>query len=97
MPALNKLAIGNVGPGHLREVLTAAGATGLSKQSAQHLRNDLSTVFGDLWRDEQIAENPMASVKLPKGLSVDSRPRVILSDAEFAELMASTASHRTSA
>ncbi|HKO53333.1 MAG TPA: tyrosine-type recombinase/integrase, partial [Polyangiaceae bacterium] len=88
LPELGKLAIARVRPSNVRDVLTASGAAGLSKQSVQHLRNDLNGVFGDLWRDEQITENPVARVKLPKGLAVDARPRVILSDSEFAELMA---------
>ena len=88
LPELGQLSVKVTRPAHIREVLDAAGKT-LSKQTVQHLKNDLSGVFGDLWRDEVIAENPVARVQLPKGLRSDWRPRIILTDAEFAEFASS--------
>lgn len=82
-PEIGPLGVGEVRSAHIREVLEAAGSKGLSRQSVTHLRNDLSGVFDDLWRDEVIAENPVARCRLPKGLPVDKRPRVILTDDEF--------------
>ncbi|HWA77875.1 MAG TPA: hypothetical protein VG937_36325 [Polyangiaceae bacterium] len=90
VPLLEKLSVKAVRPLHVREVLDEASKAGLSKQSVIHVRNDLSAVFGDLWRDEVITENPVKRVKLPKNLRVDGRGRVILSDAEFAHFMAAS-------
>lgn len=90
LPLLEKLSVKAVRPLHVREVLDEASKAGLSKQSVIHVKNDLSAVFGDLWRDEVIAENPVKRVKLPKNLRVDGRARVILSDAEFAHFMAAS-------
>ncbi len=87
LPELQHLAPGAVSGKHIRSVLELAAET-LSKQSVIHLRNDLSTVFGDLWRDELIKENPVQRVKLPKKLRVELRRRVQLTDPEFARFMA---------
>ncbi len=84
---LQHLAPGAVTGKHIRSVLELAGQT-LSKQSVVHLRNDLSAVFGDLWRDQLIAENPVKRAKLPKKLRVELRRRVQLTDGEFARFMA---------
>lgn len=72
----------------IREVLEHARDAGKSRQTIVHLKNDLSAVFGDLWRDEVIAENPVAKAEIPKGAHVDERDRVILSEHEFARFMA---------
>jgi integrase len=88
VPELGATPVDQVRPGDIRELLEAAGEAGLSKQSVQHLKNDLGGVFGALWRDEVINENPVARVKLPKGLRSDRRPRVILNDVEFARFAA---------
>jgi integrase len=87
VPEIGALPIDEVRPGDIRDLLERAGET-LSKQSVTHVRNDLGTVFGALWRDEMIPENPVRRVKLPKGLRVDRRPRVILTDDEFARFCA---------
>ncbi len=73
---------------HPRSSRRRSGTAGLSKQSVQHLKNDLSGVFGDLWRDELIPENPVARVKLPKNLRSDKRPRIIIPDDMFRVFMA---------
>ncbi len=87
LPEISHLEPGAVRAHHIKSVLDEAGKT-LSKQTVIHLRNDLSAVFGDLWRQEAIPENPVARTKLPKKLRVDGRPRVQLNDQEFARFMA---------
>ncbi len=87
LPEITHLAPSAVRAHHIKSILEGAGET-LSKQTVTHLRNDLSAVFGDLWRDEVIPENPVAKTRLPKKLRVDHRPRVQLNDREFAQFMA---------
>lgn len=54
-----------------------------SRQNLVHLKNDMSSIFQALWRDEIIAENPVARVLVPKNAKTDDRTRVLLSDDEF--------------
>lgn len=91
VPYIGHLSVDQVRAGQVRETLEHAGAAGLSKISVNHLKNDLSSVFGSLWRDELIAENPMARVRLPRGLREDRRARVVLIDSEFVALVESGA------
>jgi hypothetical protein len=58
VPEIGPMPVSSVGPGDFRAVLEAAGEAGLAKRSVQHLRDDLGSVFGALWRDEEIDENP---------------------------------------
>jgi integrase len=89
MPMLERLRSENVKASHIREVLDSARDLGKSRQTIKHLRNDLSGIFDDLWRDELIPENPVLRVRLPEGAKVDGRSRVVLTDQEFARFMAS--------
>jgi integrase len=86
---IGQLPVGDVKAGHVREVLDAAHAAGKSKQTLQHIRNDLLGIFGELWRDEVIESNPVERVKIPDGAKVEERRRVLLSDLEFDRFMAS--------
>ncbi len=87
LPHVGNMTVDAVRPRHIRMVLEAAAEAGLSKQSVTHLRNDLGGVFGELWREETIGENPVKRVKLPSGLKKDKRPRVTPTDDEFASFM----------
>jgi integrase len=49
---------------------------------------DISSVLGELWRDEVVSDNVALRVAIPKGAATDNRERVILTDAEFEALMA---------
>ena len=81
----------SIRPADIRGVLEAAATSGLSLQTVEHLRNDLGSVFGRLFRDEEIRENPMARVALadlevkPKQ---DKRPRVQPTDEQFSRFAA---------
>lgn len=85
--------IGNLDPtqvtaGHIREVLEGARDDGKAHQTIVHLKNDLSGVFGSLWRDQLIGENPMDRVIVPEGAHREERERIVLTDEEFAQFMA---------
>jgi len=86
-PALGKMRIDAVKTLHIREVLDACKASGKSKQTVVHLRNDLSSVFDAMRRDELIEKNPVSLVKVPKFVTEDERPRQILTDEEFVQFM----------
>ncbi|MEI9940268.1 MAG: site-specific integrase [Pseudomonadota bacterium] len=88
LPELGGLDVRKITTAQCREVLAEAGKT-LSKQSVSHLRTDMSTVFQQLWSDDVIPGNPLekGKLKLPKNLKVDGRPRLILSDDEFDQLL----------
>lgn len=58
-PVLGPKPVNKVRAGDVREVLESALALGKSRQTLQHIKNDMSGVFGALWRDELIAENPV--------------------------------------
>lgn len=87
-PLMGARAVTELRPLHIRAVLDAAVGRGLSRTTCSHLLVDISTVLGELWRDEVIAENPARRVRVPKGAAVDLRPRVVLSDDEFARFFA---------
>jgi hypothetical protein len=57
LPHIGTMKVDAVRPRHVRAVLEAAAEAGLSKQSMIHLRNDLSGILGELWREETIGEN----------------------------------------
>lgn len=87
-PKIGTMAVTAVRPSHIRAALESAVDRGLSRTTCSHLLVDISTVLGELWRDEVIAENPAKRVRVPKGAAVDTRPRVVLMDDEFAHFMA---------
>lgn len=86
-PVLGHLRIDAVRVGHIREALDKCKETGKSKQTIVHLRNDLSSVFDWLRREELIEKNPVSLVKVPKFATEDDRPRQILTDEEFVQFL----------
>lgn len=87
-PVMGGIQVSAVRPAHIRAALDAAVARGLSRTTCSHLLVDISTVLGELWRDEAIAENPAKRVRVPKTAKVDARPRVVLTDEELARFLA---------
>lgn len=87
-PELGALAVTAVRPAHVRGVLEAAAQLGRSRTTVSHLKDDISTVLGELWRDEVVSENVALRVLVPKNAATDDRKRVILTDAEFERFMA---------
>jgi len=88
-PVFGSKPIASVRVADIREALELALEQGKSKQTIIHLRNDLSGIFGSLWRDEVIAENPVERVSIPEGAATDERERVQLTDEEFVRFMGS--------
>lgn len=86
-PVLGHLRIDAVRVGHIREALDSCKTAGKSKQTIVHLRNDLSSVFDWLRREELIEKNPVSLVKVPKFATEDDRPRQILTDEEFVQFL----------
>lgn len=88
-PELGAIRIDRIGVGDIRALLRSdLVREKLSKTSVGHLRNDLTAVFGQLREEGLIPTNPAQGMKLPGNLKEDSRPRVVLTDAEFRQFMA---------
>jgi integrase len=88
-PSFGALAVTALRPVHIRGVLETAVRAGRSRTTVTHLRDDVSTILDALWRDEAVSENWALRVTIPAGAKVDRRPRVLLTDAEFAQFQAS--------
>jgi len=87
-PEFGPVAVTGIRPGHVREALERAAERGWLRQSIVHLKNDVSSILAELWREEVIPENPALRVQVPKNAKVDARTRVILTDEEFDRFMA---------
>lgn len=92
LPLLRDLAIDKVRASHVRGVLEAVRDAGKSKQTIVHARNDLSTILGELWREELIPENPVSKVRvpdaLPETLERAGKERAVPSDEELVRYLA---------
>jgi integrase len=86
-PTLGRLPVFEIRGAHIRTVLEAA-LDMLCRTSLGHVLQDISGVFDQLWRDEVISDNPARRVKIPPGARDDDRPRIVLTDDEFARLAA---------
>ena len=86
-PLIGKLSILAVNKAELQNVLDAAAEKGLSKGTLIHVRRNLQTVLGSLWRAEMIPTNPLEKVEMPRG-KVDRRERAVLTDEELAIYLA---------
>ena len=56
-PEFGALPVTAVRPTHVRQALDLAHERGLSRRTIQHVKIDISTVLGELWRDEVLPEN----------------------------------------
>jgi integrase len=88
-PAFGAAPVTAVKPAHIRQALGAALAEGRSRSTITHLKDDVSTVLSQLWRDEVVSENWADRVQVPAGARTDRRPRVVLTDGEFERFQAS--------
>lgn len=82
-PAFGKKQVTEVVAGDVRDVLNALADKGYSKQQCQHVRNDISSVLGELWSLDVLPENICKKVKIPQHAKVDNRERAVLTDEEF--------------
>ncbi len=88
LPALGATPAVKLRAAAVREVLEAAAARGLGRSGCRHLLDDIGAVLESLWRDEVLPENVARRVQVPASAARDRRPRVILTDPEFARLIA---------
>ncbi|MCA9622207.1 MAG: hypothetical protein KC731_24455, partial [Myxococcales bacterium] len=65
LPHIGDMAARSVQGSDVSDVLLAAKAAGLSKQSVLHVRNAMNAVFKDLWLDQVIDENPVSRSRMP--------------------------------
>jgi integrase len=79
---LGDKSVDEVTASDVREVLATVAGAGLSRQLCTHVKNDISAVLGELWRNEVISENVVAKVRVPDA-KVDTRERAVLTDAEL--------------
>jgi integrase len=86
-PLLGEVPVREILGFHIKPVLAAA-LPALARTSIGHLLDDISSVLDELWRDGVLAENPARRVRVPGAARVDGRPRVVLTDDEFARLVA---------
>jgi integrase len=86
LPIIGTMPIDEVRPVHIREALDDARERGRGRQSLIHIRGVMHRLFAGPWRDEIIAENPVARVELPRIREVH-RARAILTDAEFVQFV----------
>jgi len=82
-PALGDKPVIEIVAGDLREILQELAAAGFSKQQCLHVRNDVSSVLGELWRADMLTENITKKVRVPKNAKVDNRERGVLTDEEL--------------
>ena len=88
LPRIGHLAVTDVRPGHVADVLEHVASLGKSSTTITHMRGDLLFVFGRLMKEEVLGRNPARGdlVDTPAGTD-DPRPRVLLRDAEFVALV----------
>lgn len=100
-PAIGALALGNVRSAAIREVVEACADGSIlpkqrrhqrtapkrySRQSVSHIRAVAFRLFDAAWRDELVAENPVARVSVPD-METQTKVRAVLTDAELAALV----------
>jgi hypothetical protein len=74
--------------GDVREVLSELASAGASKETCLKIRNDVSSVLGELWRADMLTENVTAKVRIPKHARSDRRERAVLGDDELIRYLA---------
>lgn len=91
IPYLGSMRVDAIRPGHITSVLEHVATLGRSSTTIGHMRGDMIYVFGRLLKEEAITRNPARGelVDTPPGVD-DPRPRVILTDTEFAALVDAT-------
>jgi len=87
-PVIGHLAVTDIRPPHVRDVLETGLDKGLSFGSLAHLRACMSNVFGELYQAGTIPQNPAQGVTVPKAARKDRRERAVLTDEELAVYLA---------
>src|SRR5690606_14518125 len=81
--AFGSKPVSQIRRGDIRDVLRALVDKGASRQSCAHVKNDISAVLGELWREEMISENVALGVRVPAHAKEDRRERAVLTDNEL--------------
>jgi len=81
-PSMGSVSVDKVKAQHVRTVLENARELGKSRQTLVHIKNDVSTVLGELWRSELLPENVCARVEVPKVAGI-RKERAVLTDEEL--------------
>jgi hypothetical protein len=66
--------------GDIRDILQALADAGSTKQTCQHVRNDISALLGEFWRLDMLPENVCKKVRIPKSAKADRRERGVLTN-----------------
>ena len=88
LPTLSALDVTAVEPTDINEALDECKAAGKSRQTAEHLKMDLSNVFAMLKREGAIKMSPVDDATLPKFQKQVTKQRAVLTDAELARYLA---------
>lgn len=86
-PIFGHLPAAKVEAGHIEEAIDVMVAKGRKKATLNHLKIDCSIVFKRLLRDEVVKRNVASLVQLPPNAPEETRPRIVLTDAEIARLL----------
>lgn len=77
---------------HVRGCLESVRDAGKARQTMIHLKNDISSILGTLWRAEQLTENVCARVVVPEALpdatERTKKERAVLTDDELVRYLA---------
>jgi len=80
------LALTDIRPRHIREVLEKAREHGLSRQTLVHLRGTIVRILHRAFMDEIIPENPALKTEVPNMREV-KKIRAVLTDEEFIQFI----------
>ncbi len=83
---IGERVVTSVGKAEVEAIYDAMREAGKSRQTVVHIRNFVSAVFDDLWRDGLVPENPVKRARLPK-LKRDRRHRAVLTEGELASYL----------
>jgi integrase len=85
LPSLGPVPVTEIKAQDVREVLESARDAGLGRQSLLHLLHDVSSVLGELWREETLPENVAKRVTVKDVLPhrEQKKERAVLTDAEL--------------
>lgn len=82
-PVLKGRRVTETKPTHVNDALEACKEAGKSRQTCQHLKQDISTVFAALKREGVIERNPVDDAEVPRYLATPKKERAVLTDEEL--------------
>lgn len=88
VPELGGRLVTKLNARHVNAALDACKAAGKSRQTCQHLKQDISTVFAALKREGVIERNPADDAEVPRFVDTTTKERAVLTDEELAVYLA---------